>query len=571
MAIGLVLAATPAVVAPAVAQVIPDNALPDRIGRELEQRDDALDRDDPEIQLPGDDRPFSDGDDTSLVLDGIEITGLTVIDPATLESLYADRLGTEVTLADLHAIADAITDAMRARGYLISRAVLPAQRVRGGRVSIEVLEGYIADVEIQSDAVADDDHRVRRFADRIMASRPLHVADLERYLLLLEDLPGISVRSVLTPSPAAAGASTLVLRIEKQGLTAAVRADNRGTTYVGPVQVGASLGVNGVAGDHDRLRARYIRSADLEELEFMEVSYRRPLDSDGTLFDAHALLSRSEPGDRVDALDIKGRNLTLAAGLRHALIRSRTENLFLSGRFVLRNTESRLYAGTPTEERLAEDRLRVLTAALSYDRTDDWDGVTLVDVTLSQGVEILRPRVTGSPGLSRANGKTDFTKVRLEVRRLQEILPDLVMLVGARGQYSFDSLLASEAFGYGGVDYGRAYDPSEITGDIGVAAKAELRYDLPLPDSLFGWDGLDAVLPRLQAFGYYDIGRTWVRDPINGESDSETGASTGGGLRLTLFDRLDATVEVGVPLTRPVATQDHGNRPRFFFSLVFAY
>lgn len=565
-AVGLVLTAQQA-----IAQQIPDPAQPGRIEQDLRLPDDRLDRLPPEVEVP-EERPRAPADDgATFVLRDIEILGTTVVDARRLRPLFANRIGTRVSLGDLQEIADALTEALRREGFLITRVVLPAQSIRDGRVRMTVLEGYVSDVRVESESIDSGDHRVRSFAEKVMASRPLRSVDLERYLLLLNDLPGLTVRSVLTPSEQATGASTLILRIEKQGLTASFSADNRGSTYIGPVQFGTSLGVNGVAGDHDRLSARYIRSSDFEELEYIELSYRRPLNSEGTTFDISGLLSRSEPGDSVDILDVKGRNRTITIGVTHPLIRSRDQNLFVSGQFTARDTKTRFFADTPDELLQSEDRIRVLQAGLSYDRTDDWNGVSLADLEISQGLNILWPRVTDSPDLSRSNGKSDFTKVTLELRRLQEIMDDLSLLVGVRGQYSFDSLLASEEFGYGGSDYGRGYDPSEITGDIGIAAKAELRYDLPLPQTLFGWRGVAEVLTGAQAFAYYDIGRVWLRDPTGGDPDSESGASTGGGLRFTLLDRLQTSLEVAKPLTRPVAAKDPGGSPRFLFSVVLSY
>jgi hemolysin activation/secretion protein len=80
--------------------------------------------------------------------------------------------------------------------------------------------------------------------------------------------------------------------------------------------------------------------------------------------------------------------------------------------------------------------------------------------------------------------------------------------------------------------------------------------------------GFEDAARSLQFYAYYDIGRVWV-DP--GPSTHLSGASTGGGFRYTLTDYLAGYFEVGLPLTRGVASDrakgQSGKAPRFFFSI----
>ena len=69
---------------------------------------------------------------------------------------------------------------------------------------------------------------------------------------------------------------------------------------------------------------------------------------------------------------------------------------------------------------------------------------------------------------------------------------------GVSGQYALDPLFASEEFAVGGPVYGSAYDPAEITGDSGVAARAELRYSNTAPQ---------ASIDIFQIYGFYDMGK----------------------------------------------------------------
>jgi hemolysin activation/secretion protein len=50
------------------------------------------------------------------------------------------------------------------------------------------------------------------------------------------------------------------------------------------------------------------------------------------------------------------------------------------------------------------------------------------------------------------------------------------VLAALSGQESTNKLLSPEQFAFGGADFGRAYDASDLTGDSGVAGKLELRF-----------------------------------------------------------------------------------------------
>src|SRR5690606_20332695 len=121
--------------------------------------------------------------------------------------------GLEVTLADVFELVNGITRRYAEAGYALSIAVLPAQRIEGGVVTIAVVEGFIDEIHFTGDALVDehgvDSRYIRGYAERLRASRPLRTADLERYLLLINDLPGVTARATLRASSTVPGASTM--------------------------------------------------------------------------------------------------------------------------------------------------------------------------------------------------------------------------------------------------------------------------------------------------------------------------------------------------------------------------
>jgi hemolysin activation/secretion protein len=141
--------------------------------------------------------------------------------------------------------------------------------------------------------------------------------------------------------------------------------------------------------------------------------------------------------------------------------------------------------------------------------------------------------------------------------RLQNLAPGWALLGTASWQYSFNKLLASEEFGVGGAQYGRAYDSSEITGDQGLAFKAELQKAFR-PE----WE----YLSNFQFYGFMDYGKVWNKVQTSTRAKSQSRTSMGLGMRFNLTDSISGYMEMDKPISNNVAAE--GNKdPRLFFSL----
>jgi hemolysin activation/secretion protein len=472
------------------------------------------------------------------VLTDLKLEGVTVYAPEQLKPLYAGLLGHEVALTEIFRVADAITTKYRTDGYILSRAVVPAQKVENGTVTIQVLEGYVDKVTVQGKAPKI----VTDYADRIRRSRPLTASALERYLLLANDLPGVTARAVLLPSKTTPDAADLLVTVETKPVNGFATIDNRGSRYVGPVQYQAGAGVNSLLGLGEQLQARIITTTPTEELRYGELSLTVPVGPEGTTVGLTGSKSRSEPGFKLSDLDVKNDTDTVAVSVAHPVIRSRALSLRVGSRFEYNNLDSDILGS-----RLSEDRLRVLRVNGALDWVDELAGVNRLSAELSQGLDILDPTETGSDNLSRANGHSDFTKITFAASRLQRLATNLNLLVAAAGQYAFNPLLSSEEFGLGGPEFLRAFDPSEQVGDNGIAGRAELQYLIGV-----GQPFLQAV----QIYGFGDAGEIWNEDAEPGEENSKSLASAGAGLRFNFTDWLNGGIEVAVPLKGRVAAED---------------
>jgi hemolysin activation/secretion protein len=485
----------------------------------------------------------------------LAIQGATVYRNKQFFHLYKNFLGKQISLYHVYQIADAITKKYRNAGYILTKAIVPPQEINDGVVRLDIMEGFIDKVRVKG-RLEGPKKLMNAYRKRLLKSRPLHAKDLERYLLLIDDLPGVFVKSVLTPSENQPGASDLTLILDNKPFTAYAGIDNRGTKFNGPLQIFAGGAENSLLGFYERAGVQGVATSNPEELYYVNGFYEAPVSNEGTTLLLSAAFSQSKPRSSLEVFNVEGESYTFSFSFNHPFIRSRGENLRGLFSYTHRNTETDILGSLDSE-----DRLRILKLGMVYDYADRFRGINLISFNISQGLNILDATEPGSLNLTRSQGKSDFTKISGKLQRLQQLAPSWMLLGSASWQYAFEKLLASEEFGVGGVSFGRAFDPSEITGDQGLALGLELQR---------AFDVKMKFLRSLQAYAFFDYGSVWNRLVTPTGEKQQDLYSTGVGARFNLTKYLSGYVEVAKPLQRDVAAE--GNRdPRVFFSLSATY
>lgn len=533
-------------------------ASPGRVQERLEQRQTLPDVS-PRIQvrdLIAQDVPEG-AEDIRFNLSMIQFEGVSVYNTQALEPVYANRLGTEISLADVYAIAARLTTKYRNEGYILTQVVVPPQTIEGGVVRLRVVEGFVDSITVDGPDKGGDLNLVRRYASRISTGQALNAAELERTLLLINDLPGVTARSILSPSPRQTGAADLRIIVERDPYDALLAIDNFGSRYLGPVQLSAFGASNSFFGNNERISAQFVLAPDPDigtELAYMSLAYEQPLNRHGTKVRATASHTSTEPGYDLDQFGVKGRSQFLAATLSHPFIRSRTKNLYADLTFDWRDIESRNRL-----EATREDRIRAARLGMRYEFLDTLLGVGInsVNLQVSKGLDIFGSSDKNDQFLTRTDGDPTFLKANAEIQRLQRLYEKLNILVVARGQISDGPLLSSEEFGVGGFELGRGFDPSEIIGDEGIAGKVELQWNQPYP-----WN----FVQDYQLYSFFDAGRVWNDDATTSSQKKDTITSAGFGIRADFMEQTEAGFGVAFPLNRDVQTQNDDD-PRVYMNL----
>ena len=492
-------------------------------------------------------------------LEKVVIEGNTTYTHNEIKELYSNYIHRQVSLADMYVLSNAITNRYRNDGYILSQVIVPPQTIENGTIKFRVVEGYIDRVTVvDEEATGYAAERIRDIADNIRNDNVLNAEALERYLLLINDLPGVEARSILGPSPDKTGAAELRVIVERKPYDAYVSVDNYGSRFLGPYQFTAAGSSNSLIGQNETISGLvvYAPSSDVPspELLYGSVSYKQPITQEGTTAELSVSIADTEPGSILEQFDVEGKSKLYALKLEHPFVRSRTTNLYGHVQFDWRDltSENNLSADI-------EDNIRTLRVGGRVQHLDTLlgAGINSLAVEVAQGLDVLGASNEDVATLSRAAGEVDYTKIEAEYQRLQKIRPGLNMLLGAKGQYTSDPLLSSEEFGVGGVSYGRGYDSSEIIGDQGFAGKLELQWNEP-----YEWN----MIEDYQLYSFFDIGRTFNEDAIANNQITDTLSSAGLGVRTDFTEDTKGSLTVAFPLNRDVQAENDRN-PRVYFSL----
>lgn len=497
----------------------------------------------------------SGSEQIAFVLKDIHLVGGDNIPADKLRAAYAEFLNQKITLDKVWVIASRVTSILQNEGYFLSRAYVPQQEIDGGKMTLTIVEGYVSEIDL--DTAAKENILVSNWTGRILHQKPLKIVDIESLLLRLNDIPGQNYRAVLElphDKNAPEGATRLSILTTPKDIVARTMIDNFGSRYLGPIEITQQMSLSLIP--NQKTDITLLSAIPMSELKYGGITQTIPLSYHWAM-DLSASITAAHPGYTLKVQDIVNKSRNHGIGFTFHQIRQRNENLSFRVNYEGRDIDSKILGSFP----LSEDHIRMLRASVNYQKQDALGGYNLGDVTLSQGLSVFGASDAGDSNLSRSEAKPDRNKIEASYSRIQSLPYNLSAVTTFSGQLASGPLYASEEFGFGGQNMGRAYDSSEITGDSGVAGSIELRYlGLSMPYNIF-------AMP----YGFYDIGKVWNKD--TGQGKPQSASSTGAGFRISTDSGVNLNIGFAVPLTRNIAAPLHGNKQgaRYMFQLSYDF
>lgn len=453
---------------------------------------------------------------------GFRITRAAAFSEAELVALLNEFVGKELSLADLQRAADVITRHYRDRGYFVARAYLPAQEIRNGIVEITVLEGKIDRVSVKPSGEVRLREGLVEGALRAALPRDalIREAELERGLLLLNDLPGVDVKAVLLPG-GTLGASDVTLELSEGPLVSGnVDFDAYGNKFSGPYRLGATLNLNDPSGHGDSLSFRATASSGAS---YARLAYQVPLGFSGLRLGAAYADTRYELCCEFGPLQATGKAQTGTLNALYPLLRGRDLSVFATGGYDARHYFNSTIAGTTSDK-----KANVVTLGANGETRDFLGGGGLSSFGLAVSFGRLNlDGLTADRAADDATARThgSYTKTAYSAARLQKLGEATSLYAAFSGQSASKNLDSSEKFILGGPFGVRGYPAGEAAGDEGLLLNLELRHDVQPGVQLAafidhgevrlhrsewpGWQGTNTRIRNRYGLSGYGIGLNW--------------------------------------------------------------
>ena len=417
---------------------------------------------------------------TPFLVRQLNVDGNTVFDSATLQALLAPLQDKRLTLPQIAEGIEAITTYYRAAGYPLARTIIPAQTIEDGVLRVQVIEANWGQVELSNNSAVQDAVLLRTLSN-LEPGNVIRLDALERATLLLSDLPGVAPRALLRAGQEV-GSSDLVVEAQPgTPWSASLSTDNFGSRYTGVARTNANLQWNNPLGRGDTLGLSNL-SSQSGGLEYVRVAYEVPVWMAGLQAGMDNSGMQYRLGDTAASLMASGKADTSSLWLRGALVRSPRANLNARLGF----TNNVLQDHVDSTGVKTDRTLNVWSLEFSGERQDDWlaGGTNTLGLALYGGRVGFDDATAAAQDASTANTAGGFGRATWALSRNQALGAGVSAVLSMNGQWAQQNLDNGQKFSIGGASSVRAYRSGVLSGDGGAFGSLELRYILPLPQTM---------------------------------------------------------------------------------------
>ena len=468
----------------------------------------------------------------------ILVVGSSILTKSETEQITNPYLNKSLTFNQLREVADQITQLYQERNYITSRAIIEAQEIKDGVVTIKVLEGTLERIDIKRagnvQGRLNDDYVRSRAA--IAATIPLNFTRLEEELQLLRADPLISdIKANLTAGTKPDQSTLQITFTEAKTFNTRLFTDNYGNVSSGIYRAGTTLQEANLTGIGDLAALSYTRSGGSNAYG---LSYQYPLNPMGGTLNFNASIADNRVTQpEFASLNIATNSQVYELGYRQPVVRSPKEELALGIGLSFENSASFFGGQSFNFQNFTFDdgqsQARILRLNQEYINRDI-GGAWAFRSTFSGGLNVLGATIRndGSP-----DGRFLYwTGQALRVQRLGNDR-DTLAFFRLNMQLTGDRLLSLNRFSVGGSQSVRGYRQNQNTGDNGIQGSVEFQVPVLRDEDDFA---IVKLLP------FFEGGTVW--NTRTATSTPQTLFSVGLGAQYQPIRNLTFRLDFGLPL-----------------------
>ena len=403
----------------------------------------------------------------------IQVTGNTVYDSSTLHAMVAEAEGETLTLPQLAKFVNRITDYYHHQGYLLARAVIPAQIIEGGVVHVTVIEARYGKIKLDNRSKVSDS-LLEDTLSPIQSDEIVTESQLNHALLLASDIPGIAANATLSPGELDGTTDVHVQAVSTPAVTGNAALDNDGNRYTGRTRIGATANFIGPLHHGDVLSVAALTSG--ADMNYASLSYDTLLNGMGVRMGGSLSALHYTLGDTLAALDGHGIALEKSVWVKVPLARGQDFNLYGQVQFDQKQLDDEIDATSLHTDRHLQNRGVTLTGdlrdSLFSGGTNTWS------INWTEGRVVFDDAAAKAADFVTAKTQGRFVKWDWNLARMQTLGPGDALYLALGGQSAKSNLDASEKMLVGGPYSVRAYDIGALSADSGSFESIEYRHSL---------------------------------------------------------------------------------------------
>ncbi len=465
--------------------------------------------------------------EAAILIKGFKFQGNTRVTEEELQSFFSKYLQQKLTVSEIQNIAAEVSLLYSDKG-MVAQGQLPRQDVTDGIITILVLEakfgGSVFDEQQKKSLKSVTPELIQQIiGSRLILGQPISVIDLDRSLLIADDLPGVAVQGSLMAGEKDGETLVLLQANDEPRFSGDASLDNQGSRSTGEFKKTASLTMASPFQLGDQLN---LSALNTQGTDYGRLAYSLPVGYDGLRVGGNV----SQMKYRVvtpenQSTQPRGSSDVVGIDTQYPLIRTRSQNLYLNTAYDLKYFKNE----SSTTVTNNDYRLNVLSVGLSGNQYDAYFGGGLLIGSVNFGMGSVNldgsstSHQTGDAESNRTSGT--YSRIRWNLSRQQNLTNDTSLLLSLSGQRANKNLDSSEKFYLGGSSGVRAYPNSEGAGSEGQMLNVELRQRLPenvMISAFYDWgrvrqydnnfksDG--SVISNLNSYNLsgYGFGFNWV-------------------------------------------------------------
>lgn len=493
-----------------------------------------------------------------------KVQGNTVLTEPEVRAILDKYRNRPLTFANLLEIETKLTKLYTDKGYINSGAVIPAQDVSQGIITIQAIEGRLEDIKVNVNGRLNEEYVSSRLQRGTNA--PLNINELQEALQLLQLNPLIENLNAELSVGSSRDRWRLDVDVNQaNAFNPKLFVNNSRTPSVGSVQRGVELTHNNFAGDGDTLSFVYKNTDGSNDYD---ANYTIPFNSlDGTVGFRYRYVKSDiieEPFNRADiGSETDEYKLTIRQPILVSANSESTQELAVGLEFsrqanstTVRGVPAGISPGAPEQ---GEDIGETKISALRF--FQDWTRRTRKDVLaarsqFSVGLDIFDATVNvGAPD-------SKFAAWRGQIQWLRQLdsSANINLLVRSDLQISTDDLVPLEQFSLGGINSVRGYRQDALLSDSGAFVSAEVRVPV------YRWSDNQS---NISVIPFIDFGTIWSNSDFTDEEEDIV-ASVGVGVQVALSDTFRARLDYGIPLVEVEDRDDSLQEKGVYFSVEYS-